>query len=165
MRILIIAAMSALGACGSSSSSDFASRNDPAPGELDWMVGYWLSCDGRGQTAEVWIGAGSGLLVGATHATGPTGPSFEHARIGRIEDGRLAFFASPGGAPAVAFPLAGLEQRRATFENPDHDFPQRVIYAQDGDTLTGRIEGMMQGEPQSVEWRYDRAQVGARCPT
>jgi hypothetical protein len=163
MRNLFIAAAAALAACAPSASSDFAAQYGRSSGELDWVAGYWLSCDGTGQTAEVWIGAGSGLLVGATHATGPEGPSFEHARMGRLEDGRIAFFASPGGAQAVAFPLVSMQARRATFENPDHDFPQRVIYTREGNTLIGRIEGEVQGKPQSMEWRYERAQLGERC--
>jgi hypothetical protein len=131
---------------------------------LDWIAGYWLACSGEGQTSEVWIGEGSGLLVGASHyVSSGGGASFEHARIGPADDGRLAFFASPGGAAAVAFPLVSTEGETAVFENAAHDFPQRVIYQRSGSTLIGRIEGTVDAAPRSKEWRYQLAQFGEQC--
>ncbi len=60
--------------------------------------------------------------------------------------------------------MTGLEGRRAVFENAENDFPQRVIYSRDGDVLTGRIEGTIDGQPQAMEWVYQPAELNARCP-
>ena len=40
------------------------------------------------------------------------------------------------------------------FENPTHDFPQRIIYWKDGNDLRARIEGTMNGKTGSEEWRW-----------
>ncbi|MND00816.1 hypothetical protein D3C83_195580 [compost metagenome] len=54
-----------------------------------------------------------------------------------------------------------MEPGRIVFENPTHDFPQRVIYqGRDDDGLLGRIEGESGGEPLSVDFPMDRA----TCP-
>ena len=44
-----------------------------------------------------------------------------------------------------------------------HDYPQRVIYRRDGDTLIGRIEGASKGKARTAEWRYRAAPLNARC--
>jgi hypothetical protein len=53
---------------------------------------------------------------------------------------------------------------QAIFENPQHDFPQRVIYRRDGESLFARIEGQMGGTQRAVEWRYKKASLNTRCP-
>lgn len=135
-----------------------------AENSVDWLAGYWLACSEAGQTSEVWIGEGSGLMVGASHSVkSEGGASFEHARIGPQQDGGLAFIASPDGAAAVAFPIVSLAGERAVFENPSHDFPQRVIYERRGSRLIGRIEGVIDSKPHSMEWRYDNVEFGKQC--
>jgi hypothetical protein len=84
-------------------------------------------------------------------------------RIGRTQEGRLAYFASPGGAPAVIFSMISLQGRKIVFENPTHDFPQRVIYERKDNRLTGRIEGVADGQAQSMEWNYRAATLGENC--
>ena len=43
---------------------------------------------------------------------------------------------------------------RVVFENPTHDFPQRIIYWKDGADLRARIEGTQNGKEGSQEWRW-----------
>ena len=72
-------------------------------------------------------------------------------------DGRLAFIALPSGQNMATFPLSSLSETEAVFENPDHDFPQRVIYARDGDSrLVPRIEGVSKGKLRVVEFPMTR---------
>jgi len=128
----------------------------------DWLAGAWLMC-GRGQEiSETWVGAGSGVLVGVGLTRGATGRvSFEHMRIAPNAAGVLSFYGAPNGAPATEFASVSQSENRIVFENLAHDFPQRVIYARDGRTLTARVEDA-EGA-QSMEWRYRRASLGARC--
>ena len=50
-----------------------------------------------------------------------------------------------------------MSDRRVVFENPEHDFPQRILYwLDDDDMLHARIEGTEGGETHSMEWRYRR---------
>jgi hypothetical protein len=150
MRALVLAVV--LAGCG-------ATAQAPAR-DLDWMGGYWLACD-RGETAETWVGAGRGVLVG----TNLSGSGFEFLRIAPNEAGAIVYFAMPGGrAPPTEFPLVSNADQRAVFENPAHDFPQRVIYERDGETMVARIEGMIDGAEQGMEWRFTRAELDARCP-
>lgn len=60
----------------------------------------------------------------------------------------------PGGSPSEhAFRLTELEDGRAIFEAPEHDFPKRVIYRRNADgSNTARIHGG-EGSEQAQEWR------------
>lgn len=124
----------------------------------EWLAGYWLSCDRGKQTVEVWISDRSGALVGVSQSAG----FFEHLRIGPV-DGAIAYVASPGGAPPTAFPLISQSDDAVGFENAAHDFPQRIFYERDGETLRARIEGNVEGKAQSAEWRFRAAPLGAQC--
>ena len=43
------------------------------------------------------------------------------------------------------------------FENPQHDFPQRIIYSlKDGGRLTAAIEGTKNGKTRRVELNYQQ---------
>ena len=53
-----------------------------------------------------------------------------------------------------------MESRRgkAVFENPAHDFPQRILYWLDGaGALHARIEGPQDGKAVGEEWVWTRA--------
>ena len=47
-------------------------------------------------------------------------------------------------------------QAFVVFENPEHDYPQRILYLRDGDELTARIEGTAGGVEKSSEWTWTR---------
>ena len=60
---------------------------------------------------------------------------------------------------AVSFTLGKHGDRTATFENPAHDFPQRVVYERTSDdALLARIEGEQAGKAASVDFPMKRAQ-------
>jgi hypothetical protein len=42
------------------------------------------------------------------------------------------------------------------FENPSHDFPQRVIYRKVPDGLLARIEGVINGKPRGEDYPFKR---------
>ena len=128
--------------------------------DLGWLAGYWLSCEGGREVSETWSDLRGGFMMGFTITA--TGASAEWEQM-RIEYGvhELSFVAQPRGSPGTSFRLVRSGPREAVFENPAHDFPQRVIYRRDGDRLTGRIEG---AGGRAMEWRYSAAALNARCP-
>jgi hypothetical protein len=152
LRFLIMGAVLALSACG-------ATAQNPDRSMPDWMSGYWLACEG-GETAETWVGSGRDALIG----TNLSGGGFEFLRIAANESGEITYYSMPGGrSPPTEFALTGRAGQRAVFENPAHDFPKRIIYERDGDVMIARIDAG-EGSEQSMEWRFQRAELNARCP-
>ena len=136
----------------------------PAQPDLDWMAGYWLSCEDGREVSETWSSRRGGIMLGSGITIGRQAFSWEQMRIesGVPNPEDLSFMALPRGADTVtAFALIRAGEREAVFENPAHDFPRRVIYRRDGDRLTGRIEG---ADGEGIEWHYTAAPLNARCP-
>ena len=59
----------------------------------------------------------------------------------REQDGRLAYEAHPSGQQSAVFLSQRVGDREVVFENLQHDFPQRVGYKRDGDSLLGGLKG------------------------
>ncbi|MBX9576569.1 MAG: hypothetical protein K2X07_13130 [Caulobacteraceae bacterium] len=132
--------------------------------DLSWIAGYWLDCSGGREVSETWSDPRAGLMVGHALTLSPSGRvSFEMARIGPTPQG-LAYVAQPGGAPPTVFVLAESAPGGAVFVNETNDFPSRIIYARDGDVLTARIEGTIDGQARAMSWSFRSAPLNARCP-
>lgn len=114
--------------------------------DLAWMSGCWASVGGEAGSGETWTAPAGGTLLGVSRTVkGGKTVAHEFMQIRETGPGQIAFIALPSGQKEANFPLVRLSGQEAVFENPQHDFPQRVIYRRDGDSLTGRIEGSIGG--------------------
>jgi hypothetical protein len=124
--------------------------------DLGWLAGTWLAEEPSDSwTEERWAKPRGGVMLG-TSLSGKGGEAgwFEYMRIAAGKDGKPAFHASPGGAPASAFPLVASGPREATFENVAHDYPTRIVYRRQGNILEATISGPGGSKPRS--WRFRR---------
>ena len=127
----------------------------PPLDSLSWMTGSWSGTSRGIEMEEHWTTAKGGSMIGIHRdvAKGRT-VSFEFLRIEQQGD-QIVYLSMPNGrSPATPFPLKEVSGTRVVFENPAHDFPQRIIYWKDGNDLRARIEGAMNGRPGSEEWRW-----------
>ncbi len=112
--------------------------------ELAWISGDWqTAAGGKAQIEEHWMAPAGGSMIGMgrTIAGGKT-VEFEYLRIEQRGD-EIYYVASPKGrCPGTDFKLTRLAGQEATFENPQHDFPKRIIYRKNSDgSLTASIDG------------------------
>lgn len=122
---------------------------------LSWLSGAWVSRIGDAWTEEWWTPPRGGIMIGAGFSgRGETATSFEHMRIMKDEGGKVAFYGMPGGGPPVAFPLVRKGEGEAVFENPAHDYPQRISYRMEGETLVATVS-LIDGS-KAESWRYRR---------
>lgn len=124
--------------------------------DLTWMAGSWrLDKDGV-TTRETWLTPLGGTMAGVTQTNRPGRPAeVEFATIS-VEPTGVTFTARPRGQTATPFVMRPGGSDHVVFENPKHDFPQRVIYRRCGADLCARIEGDLLGRAKAVEWRYRR---------
>ena len=131
-----------------------AAAQDPVGIErLSWLAGSWYGEKDGVQAEELWIAPKAGVMLGLHRDVFASGNSFfEFLRIAETDRG-LALFASPNGRSPTRFDMVSLSDRRVEFENPSHDFPQRIIYwLDDLGYLHARIEGSDQGREKHAEW-------------
>ena len=135
-----------------------AEDRQPTIHDLAWLTGCWENTAGQRQRDETWSKPSGGTMLGVGRAivNGKT-TEYEFMRIHQEADG-LYFTAQPSGQPQASFKLVSLRDKVATFENPTHDFPQRVIYGLKADgTLRARIEGVMNGKQRGIDFPFTRA--------
>lgn len=132
--------------------------------DLGFMAGCWRGVTRSGTTIEeFYTSPSSNLIVGATRyiRDGRT-VDFEFTRIDQTDSGAV-ITPHPKGARSVSFVPKTMEPNRAVWENPTHDFPQRILYARVADdTLVARIEGRTPSGDRVLEWRMARATCETR---
>lgn len=125
---------------------------------LAWLAGCWEGTLSNGASyEEVWLGPRGGTLIGMARMVrdGQTS-SFDFMRV--VDDeGTLVFIAQPSGQEVTRFRATEVTSEGATFENPDHDFPQKVLYRlTPPDGLVARIEGERNGEFRGIDFSMSR---------
>ena len=121
---------------------------------LKWLAGHWEGDVEGDMTEEHWTEPKGGMLLGMNRSVYRSGKaSFEFLRIAETPTG-ITYFASPSGKAATPFILKEASDNHVVFENKDHDFPQRIIYRRQKDLLSARIEGVIKGKDESMEWTW-----------
>lgn len=125
---------------------------------LAWLAGSWSGTSRGIEMEEHWTAPKGNSMIGMHRDVGKGRTlGFEFLRIEQQGDA-IVYLSMPGGrSPATPFPLKEVSGTRVVFENPTHDFPQRIIYWKDGADLRARIEGTSNGKEGSTEWRWSPA--------
>lgn len=121
-----------------------ASIQTPAVADVSWIAGDWQTAPGgRRQIEEHWTKAAGGSMMGMSRTVaGDKTVEFEYLRIEQRADG-VYYVAHPKArCPGTDFKLTKASATEAVFENPQHDFPKRIMYRKTGDDgLTASIDG------------------------
>ena len=140
--------------------SDPAQAVGPTIKDVGWIAGCW-SVDRNGRhVAEHWMPPEAGTMMGVSR-TVAGGKTTEWEFLVIREGGKgLEYVAKPSGQAEATFTAAKASANEVAFENPAHDFPKRIVYRRDGDTLTAAIEGPMNGQNRRIEFPYKKASCG-----
>lgn len=137
---LAVTAAAALAASASASNLD----------RLAWLAGSWVSEEEGRVVEEQWMAPRGGVMLGVHRTVEADGGAFfEYLRIVDEEYG-VVYVASPRGGEATSFRLVEMGRDRVTFENRDHDFPQRILYWKD---VQGHLWARAEGEGRRLEWK------------
>jgi hypothetical protein len=126
-----------------------------------WLQGCWEMSSPQRTVEEHWMSPRGKTMIGSGRTVrGDQLVEYELVIL-REQDDRLAYEAHPSGQPSAVFLSKTIGDSMVVFENPEHDFPQRVGYQRDRpDALLAWIEGTVKGQPRRVEFAYTRA----ACP-
>ena len=120
--------------------------------DLSWIEGHWRSESEGRVSEEIWTNGEGGLYLGVNRTTRDGQVrGFEFLRIINTDE-RTAYCAQLGGSEAVCFERTDSGEHAVTFENAEHDFPQRITYERDGDTLTATISDMSGEQSMNFGW-------------
>lgn len=127
--------------------------------QLAWLSGCWQRAHPDGRTEEHWMAPLGGTMLGMSRTVrGGSTREYEFLQVREV-DGALAYIARPSGQAEATFRVKTIAAGEVVFEDPAHDFPQRIIYRRGSEaTLTARIEGTMNGQARGVDFPYTRCQ-------
>lgn len=130
----------------------------PTVEQLHWLSGCWASDGAEKGSGERWTSPAGGAMFGiARTIRGGRLSGFEYLRIVETDEDSLVLIASPSGQATAEFTLRRLDDSEVVFENPDHDFPQRIVYRLiDSNHLLGRVEGRAEGNDVRIDFPMTR---------
>ena len=163
-----LAAMAALGAAAAFAQTPAAEPEivklpTNSMTELSWLYGCWGGKVNGRDFREQWMPLrGNTLLgIGSTEFQDKLS-SYEYLRIESRADG-IFYVALPSEQKEAAFKLVSAvkdnrdQSNTFTFENPQHDFPQRITYRRGTEGwLYATVEGKLQGQDRQVTYPYRR---------
>lgn len=123
-------------------------------GQLAFMSGCWA-----GQSEETWMKPAGGSMLGLSRTVAKGKTVFtEYMQIVE-QDGVVTMHVQLKlAARATPFKLVEIGEKGAIFSNPEHDFPQRIIYRKEPDgSLFARIEGIDKGKERHADFPMKRA--------
>ena len=123
-----------------------------------WLQGCWEMTSSQGSVEEHWMAPRGGTMIG-TGRTVRNNKLVEYELVIIREQGELlAYEAHPSGQPPAVFLSRELTASSVIFEDPVHDFPQRIGYRASGrEALIAWIEGTDKGQARRLEFSYRRA--------
>lgn len=138
---------------------------EPAPSpllaRLSWLAGCWERTSVGGSLEEQWMAPRGGMMLGMNRMV-RDGRAVAHEAL-RIEErqGALVYVADPSGQTRTEFTSVEVTDTSAVWENPEHDFPQRIVYRKGRpDSLFARAEAEREGAMRGVDFRLGRV----ACP-
>lgn len=127
---------------------------DPGePAMPAWLAGAWaMESESGAWSEEWWTPPRADQMMGAGRSgKGSSLGWWEHMRIER-NGGKLSFCAIPKGQAGACFDAVSSGESAVVFENPGHDYPQRVRYWRDGDYLNAEVSLLDGSRPN--RWRF-----------
>ena len=126
--------------------------------QLGWLAGCWAAENRDAGSGEHWLPLAGGTMLGVGR-TVKNGTTIEHEflQIRTDAQGKVVYIALPSGQKETRFVASDIADNSAVFENPQHDFPQRIIYKLSApDLLIARAEGLRGGTNRGIDFPMKR---------
>jgi hypothetical protein len=125
--------------------------------KLKFMTGNWTTTQGNTTIEEYWTQPSAGTMLGMGRTiAGDKTVFFEYLRIETRATG-LVYVAHPKAGAGTDFKLKSITDNEVVFENPEHDFPKRIIYKPSAEgNLTARVEGNPGDTEKAETFEYHR---------
>jgi len=126
----------------------------------EWLIGLWENKRAKGSTFEQWSKASESELKGKSFMIKEKDTIvFENVRLVMQKDGvfYIPMVKDQNNGKEVPFRSTSLSSNEMIFENPEHDFPQKITYVRiTQDSLVAEISGTMNGKAKSQRFPMRR---------
>ena len=122
----------------------FCSPKTKTINELDWLIGT-RSTEQNGQIIyESWVKTNDQLLSGKSFFVENNDTNILETIEIKIIDNETFYcpaVSNQNEGKAIEFKLTSDNPNKLIFENPDHDFPKKIVYIKEGNNINAWIEG------------------------
>ncbi len=141
----------------------FGQEAKPTIESLSWISGCWEQNDAVKKRfgAEQWMKPSGGSMIGMSRTVrNGKMTGFEFLRIVQDDTG-IYYISKPSeNKEETSFKLIKSGVNEVVFENPTHDFPQRIIYRLEKTNLFARIEGNNNGKAMGIDFPMVKGSCG-----
>jgi len=120
---------------------------------LSFMSGCWVTEQGPVTIEEQWNKPAGGQMMGLSRTIKAGKVVFSEFMRIDMDKGEIYYLPRIGtNAAPVRFKLTTQSNTEVIFENPTHDFPQRILYRKTDSGLFARIEGTQNGKSRGEDF-------------
>lgn len=115
---------------------------------LTWLKGIWIYPMSRGSIMECWQSGADGSLEGRSFFIRDTDTLLQETIRLVYQDSAWHYVptvANQNAGLPVYFKIIWHQRQEFIAENPQHDFPQRIVYRRIGSQIYASIEGRKSG--------------------
>jgi hypothetical protein len=139
--------------CNNSNTIETKSNEFSAIENANWLIGEWQNTSSEGILTETWEKLNDSTYAGKSFfVIGKDTVSSETIRL--EQHGKTLLYIpivkNQNNEQPVSFALTSSTTKQIVFENPKHDFPQRISYTQTNKSaLIAEISGVINGKKKS----------------
>ncbi|WP_163397702.1 DUF6265 family protein [Flavobacterium fluviatile] len=124
--------------------------------KADWLIGNWENTSPDGVLTENWQKVNDSTFKAASYFIKAKDTIHFESIVLAQKGEALTYIATVKGqndGKPVAFPSTSETEKQLVFENPQHDYPQKITYTKGGNnTLTAEISGKLNGKVSSEKF-------------
>lgn len=157
IKITTLALAAGLSACFISCKNASSENNYEKLKKMDWLIGQWENKSDQGYLIETWTKDNDSTFSGQSYFIIKEKDTVhsESIILTQLND-ELVYRPTVKGqnndAP-VDFKMTSEAENGFTFENPKHDYPQKITYKKVNDaSLVATISGLQQGKQSSESY-------------
>jgi hypothetical protein len=155
-KIAFLLALAAFISCKKTDADDSDNNEKDKIKTAHWLIGKWETRSADGTLTETWKKANDSTYNGQSFfLKGKDTIHYETIVLQQIGE-QLSYNANIRGQnqdKPVAFVLTETKENQLVFENPKHDYPQKISYTHvSKDSLVAEISGIQLGQPSSEKY-------------
>jgi hypothetical protein len=128
--------------------------------KADWLIGSWENKSEYGDLSESWQKENDSVYKGQSFFIKRKDTIHSEAIVLSEINGEVSYSPQVKGQnndKPVDFKMTSATDKQLVFENPAHDFPQKITYTKiTNDSLVAEISGKQQGKPMSEKYPMKR---------
>lgn len=164
--IYILALVAAFTACNTTTENNSTAE---APAKvayqqlagMNWLIGKWENNSPDGYSTEIWEQKNDSVYSGTSYFVIPSGDTVSSETISLQQNAENVYYIptvkNQNDGQPVKFTLTSATDTMLVFENPEHDFPNKITYTRiNQDSVVAQISGTMDGKANSMLFPFKK---------